>query len=629
MPDFKSENTAVGIRLSTRLLWCRAIICMLLGAVGVAYCTLEFNGIQSAWVAFARPLVASLFLVFAVIENGLRFLPPLSVPADVSVKSEPAPEHQGNKIQFWRRPLSLRSQLWLKHALHLGLTAVSSLLAISVVTANLSTTATLLPPETMVIPIGSLLLAGCFALLVCERMLSVRQIRPWPLQAECVGLLRTLLSLCVLVTVALAVSRFAPAIAFWVLWLASVIVLLVAVEFLLRAFAAAFVLPGKTRPSFLTQSLIAEQYRWPLHPLLLMRKKILQHFGVDIGRIQAFRLMGQIFLPVVGAMVVVGWLMSSINEIPANQRGVYERFGRPVGVLSPGLHVGLPWPFARVLTVDYGTVHELALSDNLPADGVAATVKIPDTIEGPAPQESWRLWDNTHTTDQAQVIASVIGDKQSFQIVNMDIRLIWRVGMNDTDAMNSLYQTDNLPTTIQRIARQVLTQYFAHQQLDALLNEQRASMATRLNAEIQKRLTGLNTGVELLYTRVESIHPPAGAANAYHGVQAAQIAANALIAREKGYASSLANDAQRQATTAINGAQASANELQAQANNALTRYSAEHNAWQLNPEAYINERRYQTYSKALSNTPLLILDSKLTGNNEPLLDLRQFSQPSR
>lgn len=133
----------------------------------------------------------------------------------------------------------------------------------------------------------------------------------------------------------------------------------------------------------------------------------------------------------------------------------------------------------------------------------------------------WRLWDKSHVTDQAQVIASAMGDKQSFQVVNMDIRLIWRVGMHDADALNSLYQTDSLPITIQRIARQVLTQYFAHQQLDMLLNEQRSTMAHELNQQIQQRLSQLHIGVELLSTHIESIHPPAGAANAYHAVQGA------------------------------------------------------------------------------------------------------------
>lgn len=129
--------------------------------------------------------------------------------------------------------------------------------------------------------------------------MSLRRIRHWPQQSACTGLLRALLSICLLITIALAVSCFAPTPAGWIVQLASAIVLLIAVEFFLRSLAAMLVIPAqnKARP-FLTQSLLAEYYRWPLNPLLLIRKKIMQHFGVDISKIQAFRLMGKIFFPV-------------------------------------------------------------------------------------------------------------------------------------------------------------------------------------------------------------------------------------------------------------------------------------------------------------------------------------------
>jgi len=613
-------------RLRSRLLWCRAIVGMVSGAFAILFFMLELFDEQSGWMVLIRPLLASGLLTFAVAENALRAssLPPLWEPEP----GEEAAENKSKKKPDWLIRLDTLLAQWEPHIIHLGITAICALIALSLVSKNFATDTVFTPLDSGVLPAAVVLLVGCFALLVCERTLSFRRIKTWPQQAAITGLMRTMLSIGLLITAALAISTFSLTIAFWIVQAASIIVFLLALEFLLRTLAVASALPAPDeKPPFLTQSLIAEQYRWPLHPLLAVRKKIVQHFGVDIGKIQAFRLTGELFLPVFLGIALTGWLVSSLHEVSPAQRGVYERFGRPVAVLPPGLHVGLPWPFGRVIPVDFGAVHELQLSDNAPE--ASANALIPDTIEGPAPQESWRLWDNTHLTDQAQVIASALGDKQSFQIVNMDIRLIWRVGLRDKDAMNSLYQTDDLPTTIQRIARQVLTQYFAHQQLDALLNEQRASMSAAMNTAIQQRLDQLHSGVELLYTRVESIHPPAGAANAYHGVQAAQIAASTQIAKERGYAASQGQEAQRKATTAINAAEASAGESVAQANVALTRYSAEHNAWEMNPEAYLNERRYQTYSKALSRTPLFILDSQVAEGHEPVLDLRQFSRPAR
>ncbi|MRS13392.1 protease modulator HflK [Enterobacteriaceae bacterium RIT691] len=623
LPNLSGEHSSQEARLRSQFIWYRAIALLILISA-IAGWWMLYSANQTSWLALTRPLIAAAFLGYAVVENvGFQLAAGTVPPAEQAIVTEE------KKKRRWHFTLPPRVKGWCHHIYQHLVTAACAALALILIDQNFSASGALTPIAQGQVPAASLLLAVCFALLVCERMLSFRRIRAWVSQTACVGLLRALLSICLLTTVALAVINTTLWVSQWILYAVCALLWVIAVEFLLRALATIWIAPRPKGPArFLTQSLIAEQFRWPLHPLLSLRKKIADHFGVDIGQIQAFRLMGKIIVPVACGLAFIGWLMSGLNQVSVNQRGVYERFGNPTDVLLPGVHIGLPWPFGRVLPVDYGTVHELALSDEQPTQPVSAAVAKAN-IEGPAPMDSWRLWDSSHSTDQAQVIASAVGDKQSFQIVNMDIRLIWRVGMHDRDAMNSLYQTDDLPTTIQRVARQVMTQYFSHQQLDELLNEQRATMSMQLNQQIQQRLDRMNTGVELLYTRIESIHPPAGAANAYHGVQAAQIAANAQIAREKGYAASRANDALRKATTATDNAQAMAGELQDKATASLTLYSADYEAWKLNPEAYLNERRYQSYSKALSKAPLLILDSQVAGHNPSMLDLRQYSQPTR
>lgn len=622
MSNYSDENShTIFGRIRNRLRGYRAFSLLLLILTCILYFYLMTTDGLQAWRIFARPLLAICLLVFAVVENVQLNLSP-------SAEQIPTGTDENDKLLSvcWRKLRTANVKNSVKYLYQLTLTIVFAVLAIYLVVENFNTESSILPIKTGLIPVGCVLFIVCFSVLVIERKLSFKPIRQWPYHSMVTGLTRALLSILLLMAVALALYSYLPRVSLWVINVACTLIFLIAAEFVIRSFMKIFALPrnGWSAP-FLCKSMTAEYYHWPLHPLLLVRKKIYQHFGVDIGKIQAFALMARIFTPVLLGIVFVGWLISGLHQVPLSQRGVYERFGQPVKVLLPGIHIGLPWPFGRVRPVDYGAVYELQLSDDtLPANSSAPQVQ--DPIEGPAPQDSWRLWDNTHTTDQAQVIASSIGDKQSFQIVNMDIRLIWRVGLHDTDAMNSLYHADDLPSTIQRVARQVLTQYFAHQQLDVLLNEQRTGMSVVLNNAIKQRLSHLNLGVELLFTRVESIHPPAGAANAYHGVQAAQIAANALIAREKGYAAALANDSQRVALTAINSAQAFSHEQQALADNALIRYSAEHDSWEINPQAFINERRYQILSKTLSHTPLLILDDEISEHHAPILDLRQFWQ---
>lgn len=146
---------------------------------------------------------------------------------------------------------------------------------------------------------------------------------------------------------------------------------------------------------------------------------------------------------------------------------------------------------------------------------------------------------------------------------------------------------------------------------------------------MQSDLDSLNSGVEILATVVEAIHPPAGAANAYHSVQAAQIGAQALIARERGAAAEQSNQAQLQASLARDLATANARETRAAAQAADSKFSAEQKAYANAGQAFVLEQYFSQLSQGLSKARLLILDHRLGGTtNAPTIDLRNFTLPA-
>lgn len=607
------QNKAPHPRLFLRLTIARFSLYGVLLLVGLIYAFLLLIAGTGLWLPTFRLLLAIVLVALAFVDNAIRYESP--APAAQSDEAPPARP---------RQLLPPAIQSWLNYFQnHLALTAVLSLLAIFFAVSGLADRSPASEADTAISRvIPGILLVISFGLLVIERTIGFKTIRHWRYQQEYVGLTRVMLSLLLLLAGSLLLVIYSPMLTLWLIKLGCLLVLLVALEYFLRVLMVmATPLPQDTAPRFLTRSLLAAQYRWPLRPLAFVLDTLEQRFGIDLRQVQAFRLMGKTIVPVVCGLAVLGWLLSGLTQVPLHQRGIYERFGRPMAVLSPGLHAGLPWPFGRVRAVEFGAVHELRLSDE---PEQKARNDVPDSAEGPAPQNSWRLWDSSHLTDQSQVIASQAADKQSFQIVNMDIRLIWRVGLRNEDALNSQYQAEDLPVLIRSIARQVLVAQFASKQLDELLNEQRASLSTTLNQQIQQRLTALHTGVELLSTRIEAIHPPAGAADAYHGVQAAQIAASARVARERGYAATVTNGARQNAETRENDAQVFAAENLSRAQAAAAQFAADSQAWQQAGQAFILERRYHILSQTLAHTPLLILDSHLQGTNEPVLDMRQY-----
>ncbi|PHN28083.1 protease modulator HflK [Pseudomonas sp. ICMP 460] len=470
---------------------------------------------------------------------------------------------------------------------------------------------------------AALALALAFGLLVFERRLAQETAAQWP-EASPLAQLSRVAIVCLVVSAVCLL--FAGEQSVWPLRLATLIGLLpalVALEFLLRAALSLFS-PRQPRlePRLMAQSFIAGLLRWPPQPLLALQHELHNRFGIDLRQIWAFTYMRRAFLPVLLVVLAVGWALTGVHEVPLQGRGIYERFGKPVEVFGPGLHTGLPWPLGRVLNVENGVVHELATSVS-----EAATQELA-TAEGPAPLIANRLWDASHVNEKSQVIASSSGDKQSFQIVNMDVRFVYRIGLTDQAALAATYNSADVPTLIRSTASRILVHDFASRTLDQLLGEQRTRLADEVGRAVQADLQKLDSGVEILATVVEAIHPPAGAANAYHAVQAAQIGAQALISRERGAASEQTNQALLQASTARDQALAGAREVNAGAQAADLRFSAEQKAYAAAGQAFLLEQYFGQLSQGLAHAKLLILDHRLGADGAPTIDLRSFTLPA-
>jgi regulator of protease activity HflC (stomatin/prohibitin superfamily) len=471
---------------------------------------------------------------------------------------------------------------------------------------------------------GALLLA--FGLLVIERYLTSHTETEWPESLRLAQFLRLVIALLLIAALCLFFASDNN------VWPARLIVLMsalpaaIAVELALRALLALFQ-PRNERvePAFLANSLLVSLLAWPPRPVHLLHNELFSRFGIDLRQSWAFAFMRRASLPVFGAIALVGWLLTGVHEIAVDGRGIYERFGRPIDVWKPGLHAGLPWPFGRVRAVEYGAVHELAATLTVEASNPnESAVQETSDAEGPPPRSANRLWDASHVAEKSQVIASASGGQQNFQIINMDVRFIYRIAADDASALAATYNSADLLSLMRSSANRLLVQYFASRTLDGVLGAGRAEMAKDIGEAVQADLNKLATGVEILATMVESIHPPAGAANAYHAVQAAQIFSQASISRERGRAAEEINTAKMRATSASDRATASARETKAAAEAVQLRFAAEREAYRTAGKAFVTELYLSQLSRGLADAQLVVLDHRIGGGIAPTIDLRRF-----
>jgi regulator of protease activity HflC (stomatin/prohibitin superfamily) len=275
--------------------------------------------------------------------------------------------------------------------------------------------------------------------------------------------------------------------------------------------------------------------------------------------------------------------------------------------------------------VENGVVHALATTvgtDDPTTPDVSAA-------DGAAPESANRLWDESHLSENSQVIASTNGTQQSFQIVNMDVRFIYRIGLGDAAALAATYNNTDTTTLLRTTASRVLVHDFASRTLDGVLGEKRLALAAQVRAAVQTDLDTARSGVEILATLIEAVHPPAGAANAYHSVQAAQIKVQEAVARERGRAAQQVNDAQLDATLTQNKSLAAAREARASAEVVGLRFAAERNAYHSAGKAFLMEQYLSQLAAGLSQAQMVLVDHRIRGGQSPTIDLRPFTDSAR
>jgi len=158
-----------------------------------------------------------------------------------------------------------------------------------------------------------------------------------------------------------------------------------------------------------------------------------------------------------------------------------------------------------------------------------------------------------------------------------------------------------------------------------LYERREANVAASLRAELAANMAQHHTGIEIVSVLIEEIHPPAGAAGAYHAVQAAIINSRASIAQETGRAKRAAGVAQQEAHQLTAAADAQATESVAAADAEAYRFNADRRAYGEAGESFLLERTYSKLKTALAQTPLTIVDHRLSPAQGPVLDLRNPS----
>ncbi|WP_341316693.1 protease modulator HflK [Paraburkholderia sp. IMGN_8] len=397
----------------------------------------------------------------------------------------------------------------------------------------------------------------------------------------------------------------------------------IALELAIRAGLRWFSAPrAGTSAAHVPSSMLAGLLRYRRSPLSSLGAELHTRYGIDLRQNWVLRSFVRLLPATIAAMAVCAWLLTSIVVLNPGQRAVYERFGAPVAVWPPGLHVGMPWPFGKVRVVDNGAVHQLIVSGGADSSSIAAPSA---SADGPTPADLNRLWDVLHPWETTQVIAGASGDQQNFQIVNADVRLDYRVGLSDAAARAALYRSVDPASTVRSIANREVVHYLASHTLQSLLETSQTAMADSVRQAVQRQLDRLASGIEVVAVVIESVHPPAGAAAAYHDVQAAQIRAQGSVAQARGFAAGVLGNAQQQSLASVAQASARAGDTLSSARVQQINFDADMVAYRLGGPAFAFEYYLGKLQKGLQNARITVIDDRLVDDRHATIDLRSFT----
>jgi regulator of protease activity HflC (stomatin/prohibitin superfamily) len=279
--------------------------------------------------------------------------------------------------------------------------------------------------------------------------------------------------------------------------------------------------------------------------------------------------------------------------------------------------------------VEFGEVREIPVAfgaeDGTPAETDSPLPPTDTDIEGLPPSGVDRLWDASHPSEASYLVASDANGRQNFEVINIDLRVMYRIGLSDQAAEQATYNLATPEDMIRAAAGQMLARYFARYTVLDVLGQNREGFIRGFQQELQSRLSALSSGIEVLSVVVEAIHPPPAAAPAYQGVQTAAIRSVLRIAEAKAEATETMNSAQSAATTLRNDATAAAAERVGAARTELALFGGDRQAHSVGGAAFLFERRLQRFNQVLARTRFTVVDHRIEKTSAPLLDLRPSS----
>gem|GEM_PF-83014 len=276
-------------------------------------------------------------------------------------------------------------------------------------------------------------------------------------------------------------------------------------------------------------------------------------FGFEVSSTWFYQLLQRCLFPLMVGTCVIVIALSSVVVVNADEQVIVERWGQPLGnpptILSPGIHLKMPFPIDAVQRAPVRRIKELVIGEA--GDSASGHAKeailwtkshdfVPEMMllvgsaekeEGESPPPSSAF---PGTEPQEPTETDGAGRSVPVALLMVSVPIEYRV----KDIRKFLYKYMRPEKIMEETAYRFLSDYAASVDIDALMGPQRGEFNKALKAKLQERLDALDTGIEIVFAGLRDAHPPAQnqVAEAFLNVITAQTTKAATINAAEGEA---------------------------------------------------------------------------------------------
>lgn len=342
-------------------------------------------------------------------------------------------------------------------------------------------------------------------------------------------------------------------------------------------------------------------------------------FGFKVSETWVYKFFRQALPLLILAQLLALELSTCLVVIEVGEKGLWERFGKPVGtgILEPGLHFKLPWPIDKVRRFRTEQIQQFVAGMEHAEDEKGEKHEHGDKHN----EKKVLLWTVQHTmkdpflllvASKEQVSTQKNGGERRSPPVNLLAASI-PVQYQVNDLFAWAYNHTEPEKLLKHIATRELVQYLLSADYDEILSAGRLRSSEVLKDRIQKRVDELKLGVRIVNVGMNDLHPPVPIASAYEEVVSSKQKQEAAILKAKAHAIETNAMAIAEAVKRTNAAIVAAKRLQEISAAQAIAFTNQLAAYRAAPEVYKLRAYLDTLTQNASKTrKYIMLSSNLS-----------------